>query len=71
MRNLAEAPEKKIMKAAEEEKKSVAAAEKTAEEEKKKLSTDDLEKVSGGEDPFEDIPRIEPEPIDEELRKDG
>ncbi len=71
MRNFAESPEKKVKEAATKTKEAVIKTEKAAEEAKKALSADDLNKVSGGEDPFEDIPRIEPEPIDDELRKKG
>lgn len=77
MRNFAETPSKKTENAARKTKDAAIVAEKAAEEvnkdlnEVKSLSADDLEKVSGGGDPFSGIPRIEPEPIDDELRKNG
>ena len=77
MRNLAETPEKKIKEAAQKAKEAVIVAEKAVEEAKKALSEvealslDDLEKVSGAGDPFEIIPRIEPEPLDNDLRDNG
>ena len=71
MRNSAEAPEKKVKEDAVKTKEAVIQTEKAAEEAKNVLSADDLDKVSGGEDPFEEFPRIEPEPIDDELRKKG
>lgn len=77
MKNFAETPDKKIKEAARKAKEAVIAAEKAVEEAKKalsevgELSVDDLDQVAGGDDPFADIPRVEPQPIDDELRKNG
>ncbi len=77
MKNFAETPEKKVKEAAKKAKEAVNAAEKAVEEAKKaleaveELSDEDLDKVSGAGDPFEGIPRIDPEPIDPELRENG
>ena len=53
----------KTVKAAEEKKDAPRAAEE--------LTNNALEKVSGAGDPFQDIPRTEPVPIDEDLRENG
>ena len=52
---------------------AVKAAEKKKDEapETKELSGSELEKVSGAGDPFKDIPRTEPVPIDDDLRENG
>ena len=77
MKNFEETPEKKVKKAAEKAKEAVEAAEKAVEEAKKalkaveELSDEELSEVAGAGDPFGGIPRIEPEPIDDDLRKDG
>ncbi len=44
---------------------------KEVEEKMEPLGTEILDKVSGAGDPFEDVPRIPVEDIDENLRKDG
>lgn len=36
-----------------------------------KLSDEDLSKVVGGDNPFEDIPRVPLQPIDDKLRNNG
>ena len=77
MKNYEEVPEKKVKKAAEKAKEAVEAAEKAVKEAKKalkeveELSDDELGKVAGAGDPFGGIPRIEPEPIDQDLRDNG
>lgn len=59
------------------EKKTKATAKENVKEEKKpvedvkSLSKDDLQEVTGGVNPFAKIPRVDDQPIDEDLRKNG
>lgn len=37
----------------------------------KALSDEDLSQVAGGDNPFEDVPRVPLQPIDDKLRNNG
>lgn len=64
------APEKKAKYAAEKGKEDLKEEKKT-DGKADELSNDDLEKVTGGGNPFANIPRVGNKPIDDDLRNNG
>ena len=63
--------EKKLAKSLQNAKEAVSQADKALNQAMEELDLDDLDDISGGGNPFGNLPRVATQPIDDNLRGKG